>query len=188
LVLRYNLRPEAPILLCAVPQHGEHGLMERAEHAKMTRELFAQLSDSGANVVLSLHPRSDPKFYEDVAQATGAVISRQPLLEVIASADIFVATHSSTVRWAILLNIPTVVLDDFHVGESGMFELNKVQLVKDRSTLKDVLAGLVKTPTRYGVKGDNAKEEQAPELFDGKSGARIIALLEKFANNPALRK
>jgi hypothetical protein len=74
------------------------------------------------------------------------------------------------------------------VGESGMFELNKVQLVKDRSTLKDVLAGLVKTPTRYGVKGDNAKEEQAPELFDGKSGARIIALLEKFANNPALRK
>lgn len=182
LISRHNLKANAPLLLCAVPQHGEHGMMEHKEHEQMTRALFDQLRDSGANVILSLHPRSDPAVYEGAANTTGAIISRQPLIEIITCADIFVATHSSTVRWAILLNIPTVVLDDFNVGGNGMFQRDKVQIVKERSSLGGVLSLLMNNIKNSDMGTNAANGCDATDLFDGMSGARLVALLDKLTD------
>jgi hypothetical protein len=128
-------------------------------------------------LLLSLHPRSRPEDYREAAERAGAVISDRPLLEILPAADLFVATHSSTVRWAILLGIPTLVLDDFGVGANGMFEAGSVTFVTNRSDVKDRVRSML---AQAQVEQGNMARPPAPELFDGGSARRVVTLLESL--------
>lgn len=175
LTVRYGLQSDRPLIVLAVPQHAEHGLMGLADHEDMTDSLFSDLRGIGAEVLLSLHPRSRSEDYQLMADRAGAAIAIQPLLEILPAADLFVATHSSTVRWAILLKTPTIVLDDFGVGENGMFDAHSVTFITDRSTISEVARTLL---TRT-AQGENAISHQAEaDLFDGLSAQRVVSALE----------
>lgn len=174
LIVQYGLKTDQPLIVLAVPQHLEHGLMGVADHDEMTNGLFSDLRGIGAEVLLSLHPRSRAEDYQLMADRAGAAIAIQPLLEILPAADLFVATHSSTVRWAALLKTPTIVLDDFGVGE-GIFDAHSVTFITDRSKIKEVARTLL-TPT---VQVENAASHQAKtDLFDGLSAQRVVSALE----------
>lgn len=177
LAARYDLEGDRPLIMLAVPQHAEHGLMGAAHHDTLTANLFDDLTATGAALLLSLHPRSRPEDYRQAAERAGAVISDQPLLEILPAADLFVATHSSTVRWAILLGTPTMVLDDFGVGADGMFEARSVTFVTDRSKVRDTARSLL--GQAHAVKG-NMAPPTATDLFDGGSSQRVVALIESL--------
>lgn len=176
---RYGLR-SGPLIILAVPQHAEHGLMGASQHAILTAGLFRDLGASGAAVLLSLHPRSRPEDYRLAAEQAGAVISEQPLLEILPAADLFVATHSSTVRWAILLGTPTMVLDDFGVGANGMFEAGGVTFVTDRSIVRDT-ARLMLSQAHAKEDGPHIHPPSA-DLFDGCSAQRVVTILESLCD------
>lgn len=174
---RYGLRSGQPVIVLAVPQHAEHGLMAANQHDALTTGLFGDLGATGAALLLSLHPRSRPENYRQAAERAGAVISKQPLLEILPAADLFVATHSSTVRWAVLLGLPTLVLDDFGVGADGMFEAGSVTFVTNRSDVKESARSmLAQAQAEQGKK----MRSPAPELFDGNSARRVVTLLESL--------
>lgn len=175
---RYGLRSGQPLIVLAVPHHAEHGLMAAVQHDALTTGLFGDLSATGAALLLSLHPRSRPEDYRQAAELAGAVISDQPLLEILPAADLFVATHSSTVRWAILLGTPTMVLDDFGVGANGMFEAGSVTFVTDRSLVQETARSML---TRTHAEQENMPHPAAPDLFDGGSSRRVAALLESLS-------
>lgn len=185
---RYGLQGGRPLIVLAVPQHAEHGLMGEDLHDTLTSDLFDDLRATGAALLLSLHPRSRPEDYRQAAERAGAVISDRPLLEILPAADLFVATHSSTVRWAILLGIPTLVLDDFGVGADGMFEAGSVTFVTNRSEVKDSARSML--AQAHAEQGSMARPP-ARELFDGGSARRVVTLLESLtacgATSPALR-
>jgi hypothetical protein len=175
LIVQYGLQGDQPLIVLAVPQHAEHGLMGSADHNDMTKSLFSNLRRIGAEVLLSLHPRSRIEDYQLMANCAGAAIATQPLLEILPAANLFVATHSSTVRWAALLKIPTIVLDDFGVGENGMFDAHSVTFITDRSTISEVARTLL---TRT-AQDENAVSHQAEtDLFDGLSTQRVVSALE----------
>ncbi len=108
---QYQLAGDRPLIVCAVPQYGEHGMAPWKRHWEATEELFAALSASGADVLLSLHPKSKQSNYEQYATRNRLRILVEPLSSALPAASLLVATFSSTVRWAIGLGIPAFVID-----------------------------------------------------------------------------
>lgn len=179
---RLGLDPSASLIICAVPQYGEHGMMDHSCHSTMSSELFRQLRSSGANVLLSLHPRSSPADYADAATQAGAVISPLPLIDVLAAADLFVATHSSTVRWAILLGVPVIILDDFGVGAAGMFGTDGIRFLSERSSLnREASLLLHDLATRTAAIEGLQRQQRKMGLFDGRSSERLLVFLATMA-------
>ncbi len=142
-VTRYGLDPAAPVVICAVPQSAEHNQLDWASHRSATIALFDALNAAGAGVLLSLHPRSDRRYYAELAGAYPALhIADQPLAAVLSAADLFVATFSSTVRWAQMAGIPSVVIDpaalayDLFDGEGG------IVVLKDQADWRGTIGAL----------------------------------------------
>lgn len=174
----YGLAPDRPIIICAVPQHLEHGLLAADDHWALVDRLLSELAATGANIVLSLHPRSKPADYKSFAAAHGAVIAQQPLIEIIAAGDLFVAAMSSTVRWAILLRIPAIVLDDFAMGGDSMFEGSGVCFLQQRDRLAETARDLLSNADAINEM-KRRLDLQSPDLdpFDGHNAARVAELI-----------
>ena len=171
----------APIIVCAIPPYNELGLMPSARHWELTESMVRELRQTGANLVLSLHPRSQQSEYSDLAARYGAIIAGQSLIQILPVADLFVASHSSTVRWAILLTIPTLVLDDFNVGASGLFDPDGIVLVHTRDTLQERARELLYDKNeRQLIRLRLEQQGSLLDPFDGKNTSRLIQLLSKL--------
>jgi hypothetical protein len=181
--LAENLRLDikTPIIICAVPPYKELGLMPPTRHWDLTESMVRDLRQTGANLVLSLHPRSQQSEYSDLAARYGAIIAGQSLIQILPVADLFVASHSSTVRWAILLTIPTLVLDDFNVGASGLFDPDGIVLVHTRDTLQERARELLYDKNeRQLIRLRLEQQGSLLDPFDGKNTSRLIQLLSKL--------
>jgi hypothetical protein len=185
LIERYGLNPRSKILLCAVPQFAEHGRVPWERHWRIVRELVTTLAGSGHAVVLSLHPKAEMANYLFLEEAANVVIVHEALVEILSCADIFIAGFSSTVRWAILGNVPTIVMDILnqdqplfknfqgiiHVGGENVFQALAKEL--DKLLLGPAeLANLQQTL---------AREASGVAPFDGNANLRIIELIFKMA-------
>jgi len=171
---RYVLGDES-IVIIALPQHAEHGLMERGHHETETRQLLSDLRTTGAAVLVSLHPRAHHGDYRKIIEACGAHLLDEPLLDVIAAADLFVATHSSTLRWAILCRIPTVVLDDMALAAHAFGSGSGLVLLQARSEVREAAAALLEDSALRAetiVLLDRMAKDIDP--FDGRNCARIV--------------
>jgi hypothetical protein len=169
---------DQPLIVCAVPQLAEHGIMTWDRHWEEIRFLAKAQVASGAAVLLSLHPKSDPAAYRFLEEETGARLLDEPLRDVLAAADVFVGTYSSTVRWAVLLAIPTVVVDFYGFDYDIYDHFPGVVKVTDKTALEPVLRRLVQSPDdaralREGQR--RAAGRVAP--FDGRACHRLIDLV-----------
>ncbi len=182
---KYSLSESCPIIICAVPQYLEHGLLNEKEHWALIDQLLGSLESTSANLLLSLHPRSRMQDYRECATAYGAIIADQPLIEIIAAADLFVSAMSSTVRWSILLRTPTIVLDDFNQGGQSMFAGKGVHFVQQRNELTALAIKLL-TDSNERSETKRLLDEQACELdpFDGSNSSRLVQLLKILIQRP----
>ncbi len=174
----YHLEPQRPRIICSVPQLAEHDWFDWPRHWEEVRFLVGALVATGAHVLLSLHPKSDPAQYRFLESEYGAHLLREPLREVLPVADLFVATYSSTVRWAVLLGIPTVVVDfyDFHFDIYD--HLGGVLVVNKKPLLVRVLRSVLEDPPFYAYlqrQQHQAAQRMAP--FDGQACQRILDLI-----------
>ena len=181
---KYSLASDAPIVCCAVPQHAEHGMADWAKHTELTDRLLKGLAGSGAAILLSLHPKSKREFYEPMALKHGLKILDERLSNTLAAADVLVAAFSSTVRWAIGLGIPAIVIDDLASGYKAFREIPGVDVVDNADSLAHELGVLVEQPHALSAKRRDA-HSGADRLgkIDGTSGARIAAIIAGFASS-----
>jgi hypothetical protein len=174
LTLQYSLRPDRRLLICAVPHAGEHGLVAWDRHLSLTRELFRALAASGADVLLSLHPRSRADTYRDFAAESGCAILKKRLSAALPAADLFVASYSSTVRWALLMGIPTIMADFLQFRYEQFAALPGSMVVEDAAALGRALKRLVSDGRELERMGREAAGAAAGVPFDGKVCARIM--------------
>ena len=180
LAAKYLLRLDGPFLVCAVPQAGEHALVDWERHMELTATLFRALGASGGNVLLSLHPRSRPETYAALARESGCCLLEERLSGVLAVADIFVASYSSTVRWALLMGIPTIMIDLLGFGYEQFAGLPGSVVTRDATELRRVLQKLIAdTGERDRMGREAAAQAAGREIFDGRVCARIIEALNK---------
>lgn len=184
LAARYKLPTSGPLIVCAVPHQAEENLLDVDTHRRDTERLFdvlAEIRDSfdGA-VLLSLHPKSKAEDYQAVAGSRGLMLAEERLANILPAATLFVATYSSTVRWAVLMHIPVVVIDTLRRSYTLFDHLPSVLTVTDSDALRVSLERLLDDEAYYRDLCD-AAQRAAPLIapFDGLSGRRLITLANR---------
>lgn len=130
---KYALNANEPLLICAVPVFGEHNIINEAENKRMLTCLFQilhVLKEEGTEVLLSLHPRMKLENYAFATKDYGLKILEEPLKDVISAASTFTSHQSSVIFWALLMQIPTVILDHYQVNAEAFNNINCCVTVK----------------------------------------------------------
>lgn len=179
----HGLQHDRPIAMCAVPHSAEHGLRSWNEHRTDTRELFQTLGASGAEVLLSLHPKSELAAYQELAKRFGLGVATEPLCDILPAADFFVAGFSSTVRWSAVLGIPTAIFDPARIGYKMYDGLPSVPKLTNAAELGCELSSLAGDPAWRAKKAAALRTEgRRFGPIDGKACMRIIDLFDEIAS------
>ncbi|MBN1572788.1 MAG: CDP-glycerol glycerophosphotransferase family protein [Deltaproteobacteria bacterium] len=164
------------ILLCAVPQLAEHELTSWERHwweIEFLLYTFSKLPNVAT--VLSLHPRSHPPDYTPVAERYGAVIARRRIYELLPISDVFVATYSTTVMFAVGMAKPTVVVDFYGLDHDIYNRAPGVMIVNRRDQLGPSLKKLFMDDIYYDSLAASQKKSAGQWLvLDGKCTERVV--------------
>lgn len=182
LLARYELNPNAQTILVALPQLAEHGLMSWSDHWREIRFLLHTLTAISANVLIALHPRTSRAAYTRFEREFKCRILAEPTAAVVPLADLYVASYSSTVRWAILCGVP-VLLFDFYFGYESLMNYGGTVRITRRSDLDVVyrrLVGDAAERARLASEAAHAAPRLAP--FDGQACRRLVDLARELAS------
>ncbi len=128
---KYHFNQDVKLILVALPQYAEEGLLSWEKHLNEINFIGSIYQQLNANCLISLHPRMERNNYLFLEKEYSLVIAEEPLSDILPAADIFTATYSSTVPWAVLCQIPTVVFDFLDFGYES-FNYPGTIIVKDK--------------------------------------------------------
>lgn len=175
LIAQYGLEKEKSLLVLSMPQYAEQGYIPWAEHWHEIDEIVGNTGKAGQNLLLSIHPRSDVSQYRYLEQRYNCRIVEQPLADIIGSADVFLASNSSTFVWSVLCGIPTLALKS-----PVQFLYKHLETVRAVDESRDLSAAIGDLLTRKEVDFTRDWELLGRDLvFDGRYGNRFRALLER---------
>lgn len=188
LLAENGLDPARPLGILALPQLGEHGQLPWEQHWQEMRFLAQTLRDQGGNVLLSLHPRMDPTQYQFLEREYRLPIARRRLAEILPAADLFLATFSSTVLWAVLCRMPCLVVDFYDFGYDVYDFITGVEKVSRREEFAPRLAELLSPEgqaRRDHLSRENQRWAEELSIFDGHCRQRLVQALVDAAQGAA---
>ncbi len=184
-----GLAPGRPLVLVAFPPNQfsrKHPDLEFTDYRDMTRFLVKSLQSlQDFHVVFSLHPRIDPETKAYI-ESLGAIICYRDTLEMVPICDVYVASVSATIRWAIACGLPVINYDIFHYcyddydGAPGVIS---VRMKKDWLVLLDDMDRDPAWITNYLALQQSAAADWGET--DGKSGTRMVELFDKVSPRTA---
>jgi len=180
LVEKYGLDPTRKVLVLCLPNWAEVGLKSWEWHWQENEFLCRCATRLDCNVLLSLHPsqqRDRYAFLEDSYRPLRILDER--LATVLPAADIYVTgLSSSTVPWAVLSAVPTVLADHYPEKDRIHFGLPGVIYVAEAADLESKMARLVNDENHFQ---ELRRTQQDSRDFygnpDGKAMERIIQML-----------
>jgi hypothetical protein len=175
----YGFAPHRKTIILSMPQFVEQGFFDAKRHWEEVDKLTEALAASGNNILISLHPRMDAREYAYLEEKYSCQIARERLADIIPAADVFVAQYSSTVVWAALCGIKTVVLNLYDWEIDFYDYLTSVSVVTDAALLPDAIAQAA--DSRPEDFAHDWLELSRAEVFDGRTAERYHALLEPAA-------
>ena len=131
IINKYQFNPEKKLIIAAVPQWYEQGMVSLDDHLNEIKFYCDSLSNTQENILLSLHPR---QIFEDYNhfQKGNMKISKTPLSSIISCGDRFVSGISSTIIWSTLIGIPTVVYDPFKINKNTFIKFKTVKICQTK--------------------------------------------------------
>jgi hypothetical protein len=169
--------PNQPLLLCALPQNQFPWPCDFRDYEALIRFWMGALTDiPGWNVVAKPHPRLTDREIGSLKDY-GVKITKRDTASLIPLCDIYVASVSSTIRWAVACGKPVV---NYDVYQTGYRDYEDVQGVITINTKDAFLATL----NRMTSESDDLAQitalqrESMPQWgnLDGKSGERMLQL------------
>jgi hypothetical protein len=181
LAQRYGRDPGKGLVVVALPQFAEQGVMSWDQHWKELRHVLTQIARTGRSVLVSLHPRVEFESYRFLENEFDLRLSTEPLKQILPAADAFVAVNSSTVVWAVLCGIKPLVLDFYGLESSHFGSLRSIRMLHNRETLyADLMAGLA-AEVDFSSDWSLLARKQ---VFDGAVMDRYRRLIRKMAGVP----
>ena len=132
---RYQLPLGNGIIVVALPQFAEQGVLSWENHWSEIRYILRQLKRSGKAVLVSLHPRVEFEKYRFLEDEFGIRLSVDPLKMILPATDAFVAVNSSTLVWATLCGIKAFMLDYYGLDASAFEKLDSITPLRNRESL-----------------------------------------------------
>ena len=179
---KYKFDKKKPVLIVAVPNFAEHNMIPWQEHLEHLDRLFSTLHSVGVgNLILSAHPKTIAykHMYAELLDKYQLEFETQMLIDYLAIADIFIATFSSTIKWAQKLHIPTIMIDTHKMG-LNYFESNDHTLeANDFEEIRNHLTELIQKLYATKESASNVKSYDANALgLDGKNMHRIATRIK----------
>jgi len=182
---RYRLDRDKSIAIITLPTLWEQGMISEEAYWQSVNDILGVLTQQDCNVLISLHPRSNLSHYRWIEEKYPVKISKEPLKDILVIADIFVATYSSTIRWAIALGIPVINLDFWQFNKIYR-NLTGYQTVTTLPEFDDLAKQLALTPKRDGLNGGlNPITGETGILVDGKAKERLVRFIESLESDTA---
>ncbi len=182
---------EKPLVVFSMPNDAEHGVCGYPEHLKRMESYLEAISEHDVKVIISLHPKSSRKTYDALVEKYGFDISEGPLSLILPAADLFITGASSTIYWARLTAVRTIVLDYLQYRSDHFKSPVGLDTIESVSEFRNRLSGALSSaldPTDIAVRRKYADELAEQECFDGQSTARILAFLSDLASKNSATK
>ncbi len=180
LYAKYQLDPAKKLILLCLPNWAEVGFKDWAWHWRESELLCRNAVNHGGNVLLSLHPTQERARYIHLEKRFPPLrILDERLATVMPVADIyFTGLSSSTIPWAVLSLVPTVIADHYPEKDRIHAGLPGVLYVPQTDQLHDVLARLVGDDTYFqALKQHQQESSQRYGALDGHATDRIVQAL-----------
>lgn len=110
LLSQHCLDATKQLIVFALPQWAEEGSLNWQDHFTELEAICRELSSVGANIFVSIHPRSDPGHYEAMLSRFGMVYTKLPITQLIPLCDTYVCGASTTARQALIAGKQVVIL------------------------------------------------------------------------------
>jgi hypothetical protein len=110
LLSQHHLDGTKPTVVFALPQWAEEGTFTWEHHLMAVEFICRELSKVGANVFVTLHPRSNPERYYKILSRFGLVYTKLSASQLIPLCDTYVCGASTTARQALIAGKQVVVL------------------------------------------------------------------------------
>jgi hypothetical protein len=179
-----GLPPNRPLLLCALPPdqlHMKRPGCEFSRYEELIEFLVRSLgSVPGFNAVLSLHPRT-PRGVLELVRSLKATVSPRDTLELVALSDIYIASVSATIRWAITCGVPVLNYDVYRYEYDDYDAAPGVLKARTSAEYLSTLKRLISDPSYAAqVRASQAECASAWGHRDGRSGRRLVSLLDQL--------
>jgi hypothetical protein len=190
LCCKYNLESDRPLIVCAFPpsQYAEskRDKYEYSSFERLAEGWFEVLEEASAlsNVLIAPHPRLAADQLRPFERPSLA-IADDAIEKLIPLADLYIASASTTIGWALSAGVPVVNYDCYRYEYEDFVSSTAVIHVTARQSFRDELLGLLKVPQRL-IRLQRVGKNEAPHwgMLDGKSLMRLAELLRKVASQP----
>jgi hypothetical protein len=180
LATQYGLDLNKPWMVCALPPYQRNARWPFQSYEQFLEhfiQFFFQFD--GIEVLFKFHPRFDVSDIQKMSEKYGIKHIQEDTLNLIAISDLYVASVSSTIRWALALGIPTINFDVYNYNY-GDFDSSKNYFVVHRlEEFKIIFQSL------YGKMMKSLGETRHPlqshfASLDGKSSHRVLQLFSQL--------
>lgn len=127
------------------------------------------------NVLVSLHPNI-PVHIRDALIVNGYHYVEGSASSIIPIADLYIASTSSTIKWAISCGIPTINYDCYSYDYDDFRDCTSVIHVSTEQSYQETLAMLNSPQERTRLTGIARAEAQEWGVLDGRATDRLIRL------------
>lgn len=177
---KYRLDPARKLILLCLPNWAEVGLKSWEWHWRESELLCRHAASQGCNVLLSLHPSQERARYAYLEDRFPPLrILDERLATVMPVADIyFTGLASSTIPWALLSSVPTVIADHYPEKDRIHAGLPGILYVAEADRLGDTLAHLVSDDAYFqGLRQSQREAAHRYGTIDGQATVRIVQAL-----------
>ncbi len=130
----------------------------------------------GYNHIVVLHPSLEYDELKHI-ESFGLKLARDSTASVIPLCDIFVASISSTIQWAIACGIPVINYDVYRYRYTDYVGISGVLTTEEKSGFIEILSQLANDPSRYTeIAASQKLEAMKWGRLDGKAGSRLQEL------------
>jgi hypothetical protein len=174
-----------PLMLCAFPPDqltNAGALCEFSEYDSLVAAWTAALAAVAAKfaVLVCPHPRISAPMLEPLRRA-GIAICPDDTATLVPLCDLYVASISATIRWAIACGRPVVNYDVFQYRLNDFDNVPGIVTVNSVAAFNEVLGELAGAPEKLAIL-TSAQSSVAADwgCFDGESDRRILALADRL--------
>jgi len=177
IVKKFNLDKNKKIVILALPQWYENSVLSREDSNKYHNLLIEKINEKDVNLLISLHPKMDRKYYQE--KLKNIDILDNSLSNVLPIADIFVSGFVGTATWAMLLEIPTILMNEFDFKYEYIMQLNGI-IKTDTNSFNSEIDKLIVDNNYYNlIKNYQIQSAKYFAKFDGKVNQRFLNLIKE---------
>jgi len=181
LINDYGLDRDKKILIVTLPRLWEQLITSEEEQWQSIREILDVLSAQDYNVVVSLHPSIIGDHYNWIEREYPVKICQESLADILVAADIFVASYSSTIRWAVGLGIPVVNVDLWSFNWKIFPNLTGIETVNNIAELDELLRRFTTNANGSNLNdGSRQPGDSNSVIVDGRSKERLLSYIQSL--------